>query len=71
MPRRKNKAWKDIKWQESLSFRGQLREGLSEKVILQEDRGSTKCNGLKAGMCLIGLKNSNEASVNNEEKSRK
>lgn len=41
-----------VRWG-SLNFRGWLREALTVKGILQED--------------LVGLKNSNEASVNNEK----
>lgn len=41
-----------VRWG-SLNFRGWLREDLTVKGILQED--------------LVGLKNSNEASVNNEK----
>ena len=39
-------------------------------MTLHEDSRNIECKGLKAGMCLVGLKKSNEASVNNEEKSR-
>lgn len=60
MARRKSREgrYKMVGW-ESLNFRGWPRKGLTEKVILQEDRRSTTC--------LVGSKNSNEASANNEK----